>query len=301
MLSILIPEYNYNCTKLVNDLYAQCQKAGFPFEILVMDDSSTLHKEENRTLSEIPGCRFIEVGQVGQNLGCTKTKNSLASLAQYPYLLIIDCDMGVVDDRYIQRYAEAMGKAPVVIGGSRYCEEKVDADRLLRWHYGRNRESLPAAIRNQHPWKATITQNAMIEKSLFDNIHFDEQFKDYGHEDTLWGITLKQNGIQVLHIDNQLYHNGLDKSEVFLAKSLKAVEKYVTVPQIRTREAIKDIRIFKAYNTVKKLRLDRLLALKYRYAGKCMVRNLCGKHPSLFIFDFYRLSYLCSYCLKQKL
>lgn len=301
MLSILIPEYNYNCTKLVNDLYTQCKHAGFPFEILVMDDSSTLHKEENRTLSELPGCKFIEVGQVGHNLGCTKTKNSLANLAQYPYLLIIDCDMGVVDSRYIQRYAEAMGKAPIVIGGFRYGEEKVDADRLLRWHYGRNRESLPAAIRNQNPWKATNTSNAMIEKSIFDKIHFDEQFKDYGHEDTLWGITLKQNGIRVLHIDNQLYHNGLDNNKIFLAKSLKAVEKYVTVPQIRTQEAVQQIRIFKAYTSVKKLGLDRLLAFKFKYAGRCMERNLCGKRPSLFIYDIYRLSYLCAYCLKRKL
>ena len=51
MLSILIPEHNYDCTKLVNDLAMQCNKAGIIYEIIVLDDASTLYKSENRNHS----------------------------------------------------------------------------------------------------------------------------------------------------------------------------------------------------------------------------------------------------------
>ena len=42
MLSILIPTYNYNITRLVVDLHQQALDTYVDFEIIVIEDGSTL-------------------------------------------------------------------------------------------------------------------------------------------------------------------------------------------------------------------------------------------------------------------
>ena len=139
-----------------------------------------------------------------------------------------------------------------------------------------------------------------MDKDMIAKHPYDEHFEDYGHEDSVMGFTLKQAGIKVLHIDNPLIHNGLDSNEIFLSKSLKAVEKYVTNPAFQTKELTNQIKIFRVFRKIKSLGLHRLLAFKFRIAGGLMKRNLCSEHPSLFIYDFYRLSYLCDFSLKYE-
>lgn len=298
MLSILIPEYNCDCTKLVNDLSRQCIRAGIVYEIVVMDDASKLYKTENRSISGMFCCLFVESEQ---NLGWTKNRNRLIKMARYPYLIMIDSDAEVADDDFINRYIKAIGQAEVIIGSMCYHHLKPSPDRCLRWYYGKKREDRPASVRNKTPYRSLITFNMMIEKEVFLRFPFEEQFKrDYGHEDTIMGYILKKNNIKVLHIDNPLIHNGLELNEVFLAKSLKAAEKYVTYPIFQTDELVEQIKIFSVFKKIQSLGLCRLIALKFRILKNLMLRNLCSKHPSLFLFDFYRLSYLCNFYLNSK-
>jgi len=297
MLSILIPERNYNCTKLVKDVAEQCEKAGIVFEIIVMDNASTLCKDENRTISTIPGCRFVESEQ---NMGLAKSRNSLVQLAQFAHFLMIDSDAEIVNnDNYIQNYIEAMNLAQVVVGSMCYTSQKPSSSRCLRWYYGNNRENRPAAVRNQNPYKSLITFNLMMEKELVLQYPFEEQ-KGYGHDDSIMGSTLKQNGITVLHIDNPIIHNGLDSSKDFLIKSLDAVEKYFTYPVFQSDEMLEQIKVFRVFKKVQSLGLCRLLAFKFRAARKLMEWNLCSSHPSIFLYDFYRLSYMCDFSLKHQ-
>jgi len=297
MLSILIPEYNYDCTKLVKGLAGQCCDAGIVFEIIVMDDASTLYKAENRCIVEIPGCLFIESEH---NLGLAKTRNRLAAKSQYQYLLMIDCDAEIKDQTYIRNYLKYIGQAQVVAGGISYSIEKPDSDRSLRWYYGRKRESLPAKVLNQNPYKSSLSFNLMMTREVNLQCPYDESFKDYGHEDSVLGYTLKQKSISVLHIDNPLIHKCLDTNEVFLSKSLKAVEKYVTNPAFKSDGLIEQIKIFRVFRKIQAIGLCKLFALKFRIARKFMEHNLFGKHPSLFIFDIYRLGYLCNLSQSQQ-
>jgi len=132
-----------------------------------------------------------------------------------------------------------------------------------------------------------------MKKAVFEQVPFDEAFDKYGHEDTLLGLMLKKKDISVLYINNPLIHNGLESSEAFLAKSLVAVGKYLTIPVMRSAEVVEHIRIYRFYQQIFKLKLDGLLAFKFRILEKCMHKQLCGAHPNLLIFDFYRLGYLC--------
>jgi len=298
MLSILIPEHNYNCTKLVYDLAGQCEKAGIIFEIIVLDNGSTLHKEENRAISEISGCLFVESEE---NAGLAKSRNRLVMMAKYPHFLMIDSDAIIVDKDFVRRYLLVMDKAQVVFGSMCYSQQKPSMDRCLRWYYGKKRENRLAAERNKNPYHSLITFNFMMEREIILRFPFEEQFENsYGHDDTVMGHTLKQNNIKVLHIDNPVIHGGLDLNEIFLAKSLKAAEKYFTYPVFQSKELVEEIKIYKTFEKVRDLGLCRIIAFKYRVAKKAIVHNLCGNHPSLFLFDFYRLGHMCDYFLDSK-
>jgi len=297
MLSILIPEHNCNCSKLVGDLAGQCVNESIPYEILVMDDASSMFLEENSVISELPGCQFIESKQ---NLHSARIRNRLGQMASYSNLLFLDCDLEILDEAFIHRYVEAMGKAPVLVGALVYQTQKPPVSQMLRWKYGRKRECLSVDVRNKNPWKSLFSSNFLMEKAAFDQVPFDESFDEYGHEDTLFGLTLKKKGIPVLYIDNPLIHNGLESSEVFLSKSLIAVEKYETIPAMRSKEVVENVRIFSFYQKIKSLGLSDLLAFKFRFLEKCMHKQLCGPCPSLLLFDFYRLGYLCNFVRKRK-
>jgi Predicted glycosyltransferases len=295
MLSILIPEYNYNCYKLVCKLAGQCEKANVVFEIIVLDDKSTLCKEENILIECITGCRLVESDY---RLGAAKARNRLVSMAQYQHLLMLDCDAEIRDDLYIQRYLDIMKQHPVIVGGVCYTSRIPSAGFRLRWIYGRKRECRSAEMRNRKPYKSFLSFNLMIDRDIMLSHPYDEYFTDYGHEDSVMGLALSQAGISVFHTENPLIHNGLDPDPDYLAKSRKAVEKYVTNPAFQSEERIAQIKLFRVFRRIQKYGLDRLLAFGFRHFRGIMERNLCSLSPSLTIFDLYRLSYLCHYYLQ---
>ncbi len=49
MLSILIPTYNYNIVALVSEIHRQISNTEIPFEIICLDDASTVFVAENLT------------------------------------------------------------------------------------------------------------------------------------------------------------------------------------------------------------------------------------------------------------
>ena len=81
-----------------------------------------------------------------------------------------------------------------------------------------------AAERNKHPHASFSTFNVLIERSVFSKIRFNEELKQYGYEDTLLGYQLKKAGINILHIDNGLIHEGLESNRDFLTKTKLGIE-----------------------------------------------------------------------------
>jgi glycosyltransferase involved in cell wall biosynthesis len=290
MLSILIPEYNCDCIRLVRDLADQCIQEKIDYEILVLDDASTNFPMANHQLSSIPGC-ILSKNEVNMGLACSR--NRLVRMARFEWLLILDSDLQVFDSLFIKRYLDVLGKETVISGGVVCSKEKPEAARMLRWKYSRKRESLSAEVHNRNPWKSFFSSNILMQKSVSERIPYNEQFQDYGHEDTIMGYQLKTFGIKVLYIENPLLHLGIDRSDRYLAKSLMAVEKYLDASVFKSEELVLEVKIFRVYRIVNKMHLDGLVALKFRILKKMLYKNLMGGHPSLFLFDFYRLGHLC--------
>lgn len=294
MLSICIPTYNYDVRPLVNSLHLQAQMLSIPFEILIADDASPNHliKQKNRELGHLAGVRIVELEH---NEGRSRIRNRLAAMAQFEWLLFLDCDTMPYNELFVQRYVEARLEWPVVVGGIAYRPNLDDETHRLRWTYGRQRESKPANQRSAQPYQSFMTGNFMISKELLNELKFDESITRYGHEDTLMGLQLKKRDVAIGHIDNPAFHDGLESNEVFLAKTRAGIENLLEL--VRTHplrdELVVGIRLLGMYAFLKRMHLLWMVRWSYAVLKSSVERHLrVGTKPNMRLFDFYKLGYL---------
>jgi glycosyltransferase involved in cell wall biosynthesis len=227
MLSILIPIYNFDCNVLVQSLATQCQSANIQYEILCLDDASaSTFQAANASIAKISTQVKYEV--LHTNLGRAAIRNVLARRAKYDFLLFLDCDAKVVHSKYIESYLNTITEDKVICGGRVYAASSPTSKAfLLHWQYGKKREQVKAIIRNMQPYQSFMTSNFLIPKHILLAHPFEETLKQYGHEDTLFGLNLQRNGIPLEHIDNPLEHLGLEPIETFLQKQYQAIENLI--------------------------------------------------------------------------
>jgi hypothetical protein len=292
MLSILIPTYNYNVEALVAELHAQSTACDIDFEILCYDDGSTNLEliAENESLNTLKNTTYKVLDS---NIGRSAIRNLLAKDANYDLLLFLDADVIPVNDGFISTYLNSISDATnIIYGGIRYQEESPKKSHLLRWIYGKKREALPVVKRNENIYLSFLTLNFIIRKSVFNCVSFNEDIPNLRNEDTLFSYNLKQEKIVIGHIENPVYHLGLEDSETFLKKAIESQD----VMNLFLEENLIDIKytqITKTIYKLKKIKLDRLFSMSHPFTKKLFKANLLSKKPSLFIFDLYKLSYLC--------
>lgn len=280
MLSVLIPVYHYNASKLVHELVEQCNFSGIKFEILCQDDASNSPENFlNQEINPLSNCSFF-VNEI--NLGRGKNINSLAQKAKYNWLLIVDCDTFPAQNDFIQKYISAIsnGKS-IFFGGILYEDKKPEKEQLLRWYYGQKREN-----------SAILTSNLLIKKEVFLKHPFDESIIKYGYEDLCFFSILKKKHFEIIQIENPTYHLNLETSEVFLNKTKTALENLVFLYTSK-KISSEDSKIIKAFELLRKLKLTRFLSFLFRKNETKIERNLLSEKPSLLLFDLYKLGYFC--------
>ena len=291
MLSILIPVYNYAVFPLVLEVHKQCIAAGIPFEILCQDDCSSSFIEENRTVEQLSNCTF---SQNTVNLGRGNNRNLLIQKAQFDWLLLLDCDMFPKDSFFIKNYLSFIQKpmSNLVFGGIIYHPKKPHHSQLLRWVYGQKREALSCEFRNKKPNSRALTSNLVIRKEIALSHPFPESVSDYGYEDLSFLSNLGQKNITVFHIDNPTFHLNLETSTQFLTKTEIALQNLVLLIQTN-RIKPNESKIIATFLWVKKLRLVQLTAWFFKQTKTVTTKNLLSDNPSLLLFDWYKLGYLC--------
>ena len=220
MLSILIPIYNFDVSKLVKELHQQGLNLTVNFEIILVDDASTNNCNLiNNTLKVLEYVRYIGLEK---NKGRSRIRNYLATLAQYEYLLYMDCDSMPVSNSYLSNYVAELNKHKLLYGGRVYHSEKpIATAKILHWSYGTNREVVDTTIRQKNPYRSFMTNNFLIPKHLMVTHPFDESIRGYGHEDTLFGIELEKSKVAIKHIDNPLEHIDVETVDSFLRNFLR--------------------------------------------------------------------------------
>lgn len=286
LLSVLIPTYNYDCTKLVIDLSRQLPD---DCEIIVADDCSTDVKV-CQALEEIDKIPHASLWISPQNMGRPAIRNRLAREARGEWLLFIDSDAEVTDGKYVERYLQHL-TADVVVGGTCAPARCPSPEVSLRYEYERRFwQRAKAEQRGRNPYDSFTAFNFMIRKTVFDAIKFDENCQNYGHEDTLLGIMLKERHVIILHIDNPLIHMGLEPNNVYMRK----VEESLVALRENAEKLQSVSTMLKAHAKVERLHLTPIIRLWYMCFGKLIRRNLCSTHPRLYLFNIYKLGYYCS-------
>ncbi len=296
MISVLIPVYNFDIQLLVKDLHQQLLEAGIPFEIRCYDDGSQENfKNINRQLlnpSTLQPFNLLNITyqELPENLGRARIRNVLAKSAKYPYLLFMDCDSKVVSPNYIKHYIEHLHPDTLLYGGRSYAPTPPDFPELyFHWHYGTQREQIPAEIRQRNPYHAFMTNNFLIPKAIFNTIRFDERLKQYGHEDTLFGLELQKRKIKIIHIDNPLEHIGLEDTDTFLRKTRQGVENLAFLatayPQLETK-------LLNTYKILKKFKLSMITSYILKILQPIIIKKLHTEKVNLQWFDLYKLQLL---------
>jgi len=294
MLSILIAQYNYDVGDLIKNLYSQSVNAELNFEIIIVDDNSD---NEFCNLNEIlPKEDNILLFRNTRNYGRSYTRNLLAAKAKFENLLFIDCDAGIFQDDFINNYIKHLEDYDVLCGGTKYMDEPPENDFYLRWRYGTIREQTSSEERSRFPHRSFSSFNFLIRKELFNNFGFDSSIVKYGHEDTLFGIQIMLNGHNIKHINNPLYHMGLEENRAFLDKSKEALENllYLYYNHELREEIKKNIKILRIFNRIRTIGIHKLFKFLFPIFHKIIESHLLGKNSRLFIFDIYKLGYLCS-------
>ena len=292
MLSILIPTFNHLTTTLVKELHLQCSKNKIIFEILICDDASTNKKIllKNSNLNKLSNVYHI---RNKTNIGRSATRNKLAVTSKYKWLLFIDADVIPKSKKFIKNYLNAIDNSSQVIsGGVTYRNIPIEKKQILRWKYGKIREYKQTFERQNSPYLNLFSSNFLISKEVINNIPFNEEVSKKANEDTLFSYDLKLNNIAIKHIENEVFHENLECATMFLQKTQNYAKSSLLF--VQSNLLSKDyMKITKTYYLLKRFKIDNLLKLIYIIFNKNLEKQLKSKNPSLFIFDLYRLSYLC--------
>jgi glycosyltransferase involved in cell wall biosynthesis len=291
-ISLLIPVLDYDIIALVHSMKGAIGKVPEFSEILIGDDGSTSEFREKYKSLETENVRVISAEK---NIGRAAIRNRLALEAKGDYLLYIDADVMLpgTAEAYMLKWIPFLGKSKVICGGVLYHQSQPgDPDKLLRWKYGRWREQKSASERNKHPHSGFSTFNVMIERSVFSKIRFNEELKQYGHEDTLLGYQLRKAGIGILHIDNGLIHEGLESNREYLNKTKLGLENLSQLyDKVTDKRSFSDtVLLLKFYQRLKIIGVTKILAALYiRYRDR-MERRLETGNMSLLLFSIYKMS-----------
>lgn len=296
-ISLLIPVFDYDIVALVHSMKGVFGKVPELCEILIGDDGSSAEFKEKYKSLEDDNVRVISSEK---NIGRAAIRNRLILEAKGDYVIFIDADVMLpgTAEVYILKWLPMIPLSRVLCGGILYKDSPPgDPDNLLRWKYGRLKEQRKASERNKHPHAGFSTFNVLIDKSVFDKIRFNEELKQYGHEDTLLGYQLKKAGIGILHIDNGLMHEGLESNKDFLSKTKLGIENLsMLYDNVTDKKSFSEtVRMLRAYNLLKFFRLTRIMAKIFiRYRDRMEIR-LDSSKISLFLFEFYKICMFCTY------
>lgn len=287
MISILLPVFNHDVVPLVQELSSQLSLLDQSSEIIVVDDrSADEYRQRNRSLQGLPHVQYTELPQ---NLGRLHIRLHLASLACNKWLLFLDSDSRVTSSSFIKNYLQSFDNASGVVTGGRVYEKDPPADCrfMLHWKYGSTRENI------FQKKTGFLTNNFCIRKELFNRLSFNAPWQGYGHEDTWIGIQLEQLHADISIIQNPVLHHGLEPADIFLQKSLTAVDNLPALAAICGQDAVaRHVRLYRMYLKIKRSGLTKPILSISKNLDSRIQGNLHSCNPSLKLFDFYRLAYM---------
>ncbi|WP_027138677.1 glycosyltransferase family 2 protein [Gaetbulibacter saemankumensis] len=290
MLSILIPTYNYNISALVKEIHSQCTKLNIEFEIICFDDGS--NSDVNKKNNEINKLENTYFKELDKNIGRSAIRNMLAKSAKHEWLLFLDADVMPKSAQFIQNYFKKINASyEAIFGGFAYEKETPENDSILRWKYGKKYEEVDAKKRNLKPHQLIISANFLISKEIFIKINSLINRKSYGL-DNYFASLLKQYNIKVFHLNNEVYHHGLESSLTYLNKSEECINTLLWAYN-QNKMSVHDNKLLGMFLIFKKAKLHYFMNYFHKVFKDPMKHNLLSPNPNIQLLQVYKLSYIC--------
>lgn len=286
-LSILIPTFNRRCLALAEALRKQAEDMeGTAYEIIVADDCSTDEgvRRTNAGVARLPHGRLVELPR---NVGRSRIRNLLAREAAYGFLLYLDADVEVARPDFLRAYSRCEGDA-VVYGGIALPTDAELAEHNLRYRY--ETACLPkftATERQRNPYRGFRTTNFLIRREVMLAHPFDERIVRYGYEDVLFGKSLQKGGIPIRHIDNPVRVDDFEPNGIYLRKTEEALQTLLDWED----EMAGYSNIISAADKLHHSWAGWLAGRLFDLAEPLLRRNLTGNHPSVKLYQTYRLGH----------
>ena len=288
MISILIPCFDYNAYPLVSILEKQALMLKIDFEIICIDDGSFSSKNDlNQKINLLTNSMFIELKK---NIGRINNRLLLAEKSQYEWLIFLDVDTLPYEDNFLKNYIDELNKGTLIIGGCIYKKPE-NENFSLRYKFGKLREEINSDIRNKNPYKHVSSINFMCKRDVLINVLASINNVSYGN-DYIFGSLIKKKGIDIKHIDNPVLIDNIDENQIFIKKTHHALDNLISS---YNNKIIKkhSISILRAYTILDSLLMKNIFVKITDLYRNLLKRNLYRKDPNLFLFDLYRLNYLC--------
>ncbi len=294
-LSILIPTYNFGCSRLVEcikkqvDYIKESLLKSFRYEIIVAEDGSSNIDtiNENSTIERYENCKHI-IYDI--NEGRAVIRNKLTRISKFKWILFIDSDMSIDNDSFLLSYL-CSSFDTVIDGGVKIKGNMTFLRNNLRFIYEKSAEhSHTAQMRKKIPYHHFHTANFMILRKIMIMFPFDERFKNYGYEDVLLGKTLYRNGIKIFHINNTVSFDIFENNEHFVQKTEEGLN---TLYSFR-EELCGYSKLLDIAKKIEKVGLKNTFVLIHKALANVERKNITGNRPSLFIFKLYKIGFYLS-------
>lgn len=291
-LSICIPVYNFDVNALVIDLKKQITDNNLNVEILLIDDASNDHfLHLNAQAFSI--ANFTK--KLEKNIGRSAIRNLFLKFDVGNYLLFLDCDGRVIKDDFLESYISEikLSNPKVIYGGRVASKENNNPQYALRWNYATKRENLSVEQRRLKPYLSFQTNNFVIKREVLQRLQFNEKLKNYGYEDLLFSMELKDAKIDISHIDNPIFNNDIETNAVFTEKAGQSAKSLaIILKDQNTADKVSDLRIVGIYFKLKNSGFLRLFNLFFKI-GKASIRQKLERGvSSLHCLDIYKLGIL---------
>ena len=279
-ISICIPCHNFLAEPLLKSLRREATEV----PVFLVDDGS------DEKYAEINGkaalAYHVDYEYLPKKKGRSDVRNYLAGKAQTDFLLFIDVDSLPVKRDFLASYLAQSVKADVVCGGTKYQAKMPDRHLMLRWKYGKASEETLASDRQKKPYERLSFNNLLVRRSLFLDNPLLNLKHGYGHEDTLWGRSIETSS-GILHIDNPVYHIGLENNKAFLDKTRQAVENLAWLVQKKGFED--QSALSKLYGRLKSIGLHRFIPILGAFRVLIEDQLLDSLEPNLFNLNLLKL------------
>ena len=225
VLSVLIPYYSHDPAPLLEALLAQATP---DVEILLYDDG-TADAAVNARLSAIAKTASapVHLNFAPVNKGRSAARNALFANAKSPWVLFLDADMLPADDRFLERYLDAVktGDAEVIFGGFQMAEE-FTKDTALHHAFSNTSDCLSAAERDVMGPKYVCSSNLAVQSDVLSSEPFDTGFSGWGWEDSEWAARVADK-FTLKHLENPALHLGLEGTQVMLSRFKSSAANYM--------------------------------------------------------------------------